>query len=310
MIIKISSFSDFNFKKLNLVNFDSFIVREGELLPGFEFVKHFGLIKFHQKHRCVNLDCPDIMTIEKRAQLKLKHRYHCNVCNYVINLGQYTWFSGSRLDLIMSLKLVYLWTTKCSVKLTSRILGVNKNTVVYYFNELRQLCIDKCSESNKKIGGEGHEVELDETMVFHRKYNRGRLLYGEKKKSWVVGGIDRNTNACFAELVEDRKSETIKELITRRVYPKTRIITDKWRAYLCLKNYDYTVEQVNHSKKFVDPIDPTINTQKIERAWGSLKQCLPKTASGEDRCTYIGEFVYRKTYTNNLKMMVKILKQF
>ena len=72
--------------------------------------------------------------------------------------------------------------------------------------------------------------------------------------------------------------------------------TRKWRAYLCLKNYDYTVEQVNHSKNFVDPIDPTINTQKIERAWGSLKQCLPKTASGEGRCTYIGEFVYRKTY--------------
>lgn len=290
------SFDNFDFSKLTLVNFDSMIKCEGEVLPGFEFSKHFKLIKAPETHRCVDINCSGSMTKEKRSSLKLKYRYICDKCNQVINMAQYTWFSGTRLDVLMSLRLIFFWTTKCTPIYTAKILGLNKNTVTNYFNELRQLCINKCSDNKIKIGGDGHEVEVDETKVFHRKSHRGRLLFSERKKSWVIGGIDRATNACFAELVSDRGADTTKELIMRRVNPHTRLITDKWRSYLCLTKHNYIVDQVNHSKNFVDPIDPSINTQKIERAWRSLKTCLPKSANGKGRRSYIEEFVYRKTY--------------
>ena len=56
--------------------------------------------------------------------------------------------------------------------------------------------------------------------------------YCMEKKSRGIRGIDINTNTCFAELVEDRKSETNKELITKRVHPKTCIITEGGPIYV------------------------------------------------------------------------------
>lgn len=308
-------FSDINFSKLNLENFNSLITREDEVLPGFEFCKYFGLISSPRQHVCVNPKCDGEMFLQKRSQLKLKFRYFCHKCNQTVNLAQYTWFSNSHLSILLSLKLIYLWTSKCTVHFTATALGLNRNTVVNQFSMLRELCINKCTFNNSKIGGEGEEVEIDETKVFHRKNHKGRLLLSEKKKSWVIGGIERNSNACFAELVPDRGSETIKELVLRRVEKKTRILTDRWKAYLCLRQLGYTVDQVNHSKNFVDPSDRTINTQKIERSWRSLKKCLPKSSSGDKRSTYIEEFVYRKTYFSrnigeNFKLLLKDIAEF
>ena len=140
-------------------------------------------------------------------------------------------------------------------------------------------------------------------------------MFGEKKKQWVIGGIDRLTNQCFAELAEKRDSITIKEMISRRVKTRTRLITDKWRAYLCLKQHGYKVDQVNHIQNYVDPNDLTINTQKIERAWGSLKKTIPKTTRGTMRSTYIEEFVYRKTFfsknnAQNFRIVLNDISEF
>ena len=37
------------------------------------------------------------------------------------------------------------------------------------------------------IGGEGIEVEIDETLFVKRKYDRGRML----RQLWIIGGIER-----------------------------------------------------------------------------------------------------------------------
>ena len=46
---------------------------------------------------------------------------------------------------------------------------------------------------NKKIGGPGHVIEIDESKFGKRKFNRGRRVDG----CWVLGGIDRNTKDSF-----------------------------------------------------------------------------------------------------------------
>lgn len=176
-----SLFNEFDFRKLSLINFDELIACQGEELPGIRFSEHFGLINLPKTHDCVDVNCAGVMTKERRAELKLKFRYHCNKCNTVINAAQYTWFSNSRLSIMISLKLIYFWVSKCTVDFTSMALGLAKSTVVNHFGQLREMCINKCSFNSNQIGGEGHEVEVDETKVFHRKNHRGRLTFSEKK---------------------------------------------------------------------------------------------------------------------------------
>ena len=142
-------FDNFDFSKLNLVNFDEKICVDGEIVPGFTFCTHFGLISAPPSHKC--FDCHGLMLMEKRNSLKLKYRYRCNLCMKVINMPQYTWFSDKKLSVLMSLKVIFMWTTKCSVNLASSTLGVSENTICKHFMELRELCVNKCSFNEKKL---------------------------------------------------------------------------------------------------------------------------------------------------------------
>lgn len=55
-----------------------------------------------------------------------------------------------------------------------------------FFNEL---VTETLTENDAKIGEEGIEVEVDETKVEKRKYNRGNHVEG----TWVIAGIKRTT---------------------------------------------------------------------------------------------------------------------
>ena len=102
-------FSEFDFTKLNLVNFDKLVTIDGEELPGFAFIKHFNLVKDPLQHPCIDYRCEGKMIRTKRTELKLKYRYNCNKCEQVINIAQCTWFSNSRLSILQSLKLFSLF---------------------------------------------------------------------------------------------------------------------------------------------------------------------------------------------------------
>ena len=50
------------------------------------------------------------------------------------------------------------------------------------------------------IGGNDIEIEMDETCVSRRKYNRGRMV---RHQQWLVGGVERKSERrrCFVEIV-------------------------------------------------------------------------------------------------------------
>jgi transposase-like protein len=124
------------------------------------------------------------------------------------------------------------------------------------------------------IGGEGIEVEIDESKFSKRKYHTGRSL----REGWVFGGIERGTKRMFFRFVEDRTEATLTEIIEKYIVPGSTIHCDMFKSYSNLEARGYTVLRVNHSENFVDP-DTGAHTQNIESAWGRLKRFLRSIGS-------------------------------
>jgi transposase-like protein len=82
-------------------------------------------------------------------------------------------------------------------------------------------------------------VEVDETVLVRRKYNRGRLPVDNKsgKQLWVFGGIERGTSNCFIVPVEKRDKETLLSLIEQHVLPGSTVVSDMWRGYAGLRDH-------------------------------------------------------------------------
>ena len=111
-------------------------------------------------------------------------------------------------------------------------------------------------------------VEIDESKFGKRKYNRGRMVEG----TWVLGGIERETNHCFlTSCPANRRNEaTLLPIIQQFVLPGTKIITDGWKAYINLGQHGYVHMDVNHSEDFVNPATGA-HTNRIEGTWTHAK---------------------------------------
>ena len=105
--------------------------------------------------------------------------------------------------------------------------------------------------TDKKIGGPGLTVEIDESKFGKRKYNRGRIVDGQ----WVFGGICRETRDIFLVPLENnnRDKATLEPLLINHIAPGSTIISDCWAAYNQLGTKGFEHLTVNHTYNFVDP---------------------------------------------------------
>jgi transposase-like protein len=148
--------------------------------------------------------------------------------------------------------------------------GYDEKTVYKYFNKFRELCANYES-LNVILGGDGCEVEIDETHLFKRKFHRGRILTFENV--WILGIFERNTKRIYVEHVLQRDSETLFNIVSEHVMPGTIIFTDSWKGYSKIKRF-FETKSVKHRLYFVDPLDSNNHTNNIERTWRTLKDNL------------------------------------
>lgn len=187
--------------------------------------------------------------------------------------------------------------------------GLSAPTISALQKQIRQVVSDAIEIEDVTIGGDGIIVEIDETKLGKRKYNRGHRVDGV----WVVGGIERTPERrVFLVGVPDRKADMLTQIIVKHVRPGSIIHTDLWKGYNRISEsgtYDHLT--VNHSKTFKDPLTG-VHTNTIEGTWNSLKmQIRPRNRVKDGIGEHLWEFILRRRNKDKLwEGLIYALTQF
>src|SRR5277367_4262038 len=167
---------------------------------------------------------------------------------------------------------------------------VSNNTVVDWYSMFREVCdlfVTKQFD-NVQIGGPYLHVELDETHLTRRKYNRGRQSVMERAKYFTFGGVCIETGERFYVLIQKCDRNTIWPLIKKHIAPGTSLHTDGATIYedidgekgekfgLDIWNHDF----VNHSAGEYSRLEmspnskklKTVTTNHVENQWKHMKK--------------------------------------
>jgi IS1 family transposase len=200
------------------------------------------------------------------------------------------------------LEIMYYWSRKTPAYLVKQEVEVAKQTITDWFNFCRDICCRWNQNHPVLLGGFSEDgsigtVEIDESLLVRRKYNRGRV----KKEQWIFGIYERTSKKCFMSFVANRRAETLIPLILDHVLPGTRIISDGFASYYSLSNVRggiFLHDVVIHEHNFVDEIHGDIHTQHIESAWSRLKKNFKRMQGTKEslRESHLEEYLWRNNF--------------
>lgn len=196
--------------------------------------------------------------------------------------------------------MAYFWVCGVSWKSIVSMTGFSFKTVTRFLGMFRRLVTTSLEFEDTTIGGPDVVVEIDETKLGKRKYNRGHRVEGV----WVIVGVERTPQRrVFLVPVIDRSAETIHGIVRSHVSPGSIIHTDGWRGYTGI-DVACSVKHcvVNHSVGFIDQ-ETGVHTNTAEGTNYALKRQVPtrsRVKAGIEG--HLGEFVWRRQNEDHLWM--------
>ena len=227
-------------------------------------------------------------------------RWYCGKCNRYESALAGSVFESLHMSIGRALMLIYCFAwghTYEQVKLACLMAEedsvIGDATIAGWYDVLRDRLVDyaAAAHADRKIGGAGSVVQVDEALIGRRKYNRGRVIPG----TWVVGLIDSAGELRLA-VTPNRSKESLQSIILKHVEPESEIHTDSWRGYLGLERLEYQHKMVNHSVEFVAPDGS--HTQTIESQWRNLRR---KFSRGGIRHETIPEHLIEHVWRRELR---------
>ena len=130
------------------------------------------------------------------------------------------------------------------------------------------------------LGGEGKEVEVDETFVggaarfMHKSVHKRRITEtGTKDKTAVMGILERGGEVRTA-VVGNRKKHALQSNIHAHVKAGSAIYTDALMSYQGLKQQGFEHQVIDHAERYVDG---RVHTNGLENFWSLTKRQLKGT---------------------------------
>lgn len=264
-------------------------------------VKELRDILFDEENCIEFLFSNEILYNQKRCDIcnsfyKRKKKLFCcrnESCGKSVSIFKDSFFAKSRLKCSEILFIGYLWLSGSSSKVIKNLTGHSQHTITDFISFYDQLVASNIDADDTRIGGQGIIVEIDESKMGKRKYNRGHRVDGV----WIVGGVERTTERrCFALSVMDRTAETLRAIISSHVNPGSIVYTDMWRGYQDLESLGLIHQTVNHSEHFRDPVTG-VHTNTVEGMWNGVKMNVPARKGMDEKLL---TFIWKRKHSANL----------
>jgi transposase-like protein len=231
--------------------------------------------------------------------LAKQRRWKCKECYKQFSVKVGTIFEDSAISLDKWLAALWM-LVNCKNGISSyevgRDLGITQKSAWFVMHRLR-LALQH--GSMEKMGGEGKEIEVDETFIggaarFMHPARRKRMITerGIKDKTAVMGILERG-GKVRAMMIPNRKKHAIQGNIRAHVKAQSAIYSDALMSYQGLKHQDFAHQVIDHAESYVDG---QVHTNGLENFWSLLKRGLKGTYISTEPFhlfRYLDERVYR-----------------
>lgn len=229
----------------------------------------------------------------KTSRYKTSWKCTARNCRKTKSIFCDSFFAGTKIKINEALYMAYLWLVKSTISSIVIQTGHSSQTVTKYVRRLRDLVGSTLSPIKERIGGPGITIEIDETKMGKRKYNRGHSVAGV----WVLGGIERTPKKkVFLVEVPDRTAKTLLKFIKKYVKPGSIIHTDLFKSYARVNSeLGFEHKTVNHSIHYVNP-ETGVHTNTIEGFWNGLKLSIKPRNRVKNIKKTLREIIWRRKY--------------
>ncbi len=206
--------------------------------------------------------------------LATQKRWKCKKCAKQFSVKVGTVFEDSPISL--DRWLVALWMlVNCKNGISSyevgRALGLTQKSAWFVLHRLR-LALQ--AGSLTKLGGDGGEVEVDETFIggkarnMHMDVRKRRITgTGGSDKTAVLGILERG-GKIRTMVVSNRKKQALQTEVRNHVALESALYTDALRSYDGLER-EYAHKVIDHAEQYVDG---RVHTNGLENFWSLLKR--------------------------------------
>jgi hypothetical protein len=148
--------------------------------------------------------CERQMNIQTKADKIDGKVMRCTRCKIYSSLRTGTFLEKAKCSAREFLQFLYFWAGGCSINQLHIFTGISEHTCIDYASLLRDVASAKFQLEDRKLGGIGSIVQIDESLVRRPKYNRGHALFEEER--WVFGLLGFMipppiTEPCFLFLI-------------------------------------------------------------------------------------------------------------
>ena len=243
--------------------------------------------------------CPHCGGVERISKMQGKSTrigaYKCYQCRkpFTVKIG--TIFEASHVPMNIWLQAMYLIAGSkkgISSNQLHRTLGVTLKTAWFMSHRIREAM---ASGSDRIMGGNGGEVEADETFIGNKKEAKVGASYHHKMK--VFSLVERRTGVARSFVIDKVNAAEIAPIIARNVSTETRLMTDEASHYLSIGKPFLTHEVVKHG--LGEYVRGERHTNTVEGFFSIFKRGMRgiyQHCSEKHLHRYLAEFDFR--YTN------------